>query len=604
MTHHTRRVFPRTNQVFHACFLSAFSVAVVTAGCGHADVEKPRAETTALPTTSYDITAEDLSAHTRALSDDTMLGRGPGQDGEAVTLEYLTAAYERIGLKPVGDASLPGAPPGSPKFLQTVELVGITADDETSRLSFGRNEEATLLDLEHGLDFMTWTTTPEEVVDISGRVVFAGYGIDAPEEGWNDFGETDVTGKILLVLPGEPPTEDPDRFRGEEMTYYGRRSSKIEQGARRGAAGVLLIHEPETAGSTWDVIKGRTGERLQKTDRSVLPSGTPLQGWITGTAASEVFQIAGLDLERLKSAAAREEFTAVDLGIAATAHLDNTIRPVTSSNVVGVVEGSDPEHADEYILFVGHWDHLGVGEEVDGDAIYNGAIDNAIGTAAILEVAEAWASAQPAPRRSAVFVASTAEESGFLGVVSYIENPVAPLARTLAAINIDGVNVWGPTEDVWIVGMGLTTLEDDLAEVLEKNGRRLSPDPAPEEGNFFRSDHFPFAQAGVPVLCVRPGMKFVGEPDGFGEEIWSDYYFNRYHRPSDEFDAAWDFNATAQDVEAMFEVALRVSAADTWPRWYPGNEFKATRDTMMREVAGVGLPREEAGAKAREQVVR
>ncbi len=569
-------LFSRTLSMFGAGLTAAALV-----GCGAGADRQTEVGPVDVAHTSRGITAEDLAAHTRALSDDRMLGRAPGEAGETVALEYLQAAYERIGLAPAGDAALPGAAPGSPRFLQKVVLVGITADTETATLSFGGFAEGSALDLEHGRDFMTRTSIPTEVVDVSGEVVFAGYGIDAPEEGWNDFADIDVTGKILLVLPGEPPVEDPERFGGEAMTYYGRWTSKIEEGARRGAAGVLLIHDPETAGYTWDVIKGRTGEALEKADRSVLPPGTPFQGWISGEAAARVFSAAGLDLDRLAASAAREGFTPVDLRATATGHLDNTIRPVTSYNVIGMVEGADPDYADEFVIFVGHWDHLGVGDEVDGDGIYNGAIDNAIGTAAVLEVAEAWASADPAPRRSALFIATTAEESGFLGVVSYIENPVAPLEKTLAAINIDGVNVFGPTEDVWIVGEGLTTLDDDLRAVLETRGRHLSPDPAPDQGNFFRSDHFPFAQVGIPALCVRPGTSFIGKPEGYGQEIWADYYSSHYHQPSDEYDESWDFISTAEDVEVMFEVALRVASADIWPQWYPGNEFKATRDAML-----------------------
>jgi len=558
--------------------------ATALVGCGVEADRQTQTRAIEVAQTSNGITPEDLAAHTRALSDDRMMGRAPGEEGEAVTLGYLQAAFERIGLAPAGDAALPGSAPESPRFLQKVELVGITANGETSRLSFRGFAEASALDLEHGRDFVTRTSIPEEVVDVSGEVVFVGYGIDAPEEGWNDFGDMDVAGKILLVLPGEPPVENPERFGGQEMTYYGRWTYKIEEGARRGAAGVLLIHDPETAGYTWDVIKSRTGEALQKADRSVLPPRPPLLGWLSAEAAAKVFNAAGLDLDQLAASAARETFTAVDLGATATGHLDNTVRQVASYNVAGMVEGSDPESADEFIIFVGHWDHLGVGKEVDGDDIYNGAIDNAIGTAALLEVAEAWVSAEPAPRRSALFIATTAEESGFLGVVSYIENPVVPLDKTLAAINIDGVNVFGPTDDVWIVGEGLTTLEDDLAAVLEARGRYLSPDPAPEQGNFFRSDHFPFAQVGIPALCVRPGTSYIGKPEGYGREVWDDYYSNRYHQPSDEFDESWDFNATAEDVQVMFEVGLRVSATEAWPQWHDGSEFKAARDMMLQNA--------------------
>ncbi len=574
----------RRNLLFLRAQSMVFTALTATAlvGCGAEAGRQTQAGPVAAAHTSNGVTAEDLASHTRALSDDRLLGRGPGEEGEALTLEYLQAAFESIGLVPKGDSVLPGAAPGSPQFLQKVELVGITADAETATLSIRGPAGAPHLDLERGRDFVTRTSIPEEVLDVSGEVVFVGYGINAPEEGWNDFADLDVTGKILLVLPGEPPVEGPDRFGGETMTYFGRWTYKIEEGARRGAAGVLLIHDPETAGYTWDVIKGRTGENLQKTELSVLPPRTPFQGWLSGEAAEKVFNAAGLDLDELVAAAAREGFTAVDFGVTAEGHLDNTIRLLTSYNVIGMVEGSDPEIGDESVIFVAHWDHLGVGEEIDGDAIYNGAIDNAVGTASLLEVAEAWASAEPAPRRSALFIATTAEESGFLGVVSYLENPVVPLDKTLAAINIDGVNVFGPTDDVWIVGEGLTTLDDELVAVLEAEGRHLSPDPAPEQGNFFRSDHFPFAQVGIPALCVRPGTSFIGKPEGYGSEVWTEYYKNHYHMPSDEFDDSWDFTATAEDVKVMLEVALRVAATDAWPEWNPGSEFKAMRDAMLQ----------------------
>ena len=316
---------------------AVFLVALSAVGCGGEEVEDPGAELIELARTSSAITAADLASHTRALSDDRMMGRGPGTEGEAVTLEYLQAAFEGIGLVPKGDSALPGAPPGSPPYLQEVELVGITADSETARLSFRGPGDAPELVLEQGRDFVTRTAIPEEIVDISGGVVFAGYGIHAPEEGWTDFGDTDVEGRILLVLPGEPPIEDPDRFGGEAATYHGRWTAKIEEGARRGAAGVLLIHDPDTAAYTWEVIRGRTGERLQKTDLSVLPPRTPLQGWISGEAGERVFAAAGFSLGELAASAAREEFSAVDLGSVADGHLENTVRQVTSYNVVGAV---------------------------------------------------------------------------------------------------------------------------------------------------------------------------------------------------------------------------------------------------------------------------
>jgi Zn-dependent M28 family amino/carboxypeptidase len=269
-------------------------------------------------------------------------------------------------------------------------------------------------------------------------------------------------------------------------------------------------------------------------------------------------------------------------GFTAVAYLENSIRTVISYNVIGSVKGSDPELADEYIIYTAHWDHLGIGDPVDGDAIFNGALDNATGTAALLEIADSWALSQPAPRRSALFIATTAEEWGFWGSVTYVENPIVPLEKTLAVINIDAVNVWGPTEDMTIIGQDMSTLEDDIRAVLAGQHRNLSPEFEPEKGYYFRSDHFPFAQAGIPGLFTDCGTRFVGKPEGFARETFDDYTANHYHQPSDEFDPNWDFSGAAQDVETLLQVGLRVSASDTWPEWRPDSEFKAARDAMLQ----------------------
>jgi len=292
-----------------------------------------------------------------------------------------------------------------------------------------------------------------------------------------------------------------------------------------------------------------------------------------------MFAAAGRNLDELAAAAARDGFEPVDLGLIAAGHLDNTSRTVTSYNVVGAVTGSDPSVADEYVVFTAHWDHFGIGEPIDGDDIYNGAFDNATGTAALLEIAEAWS--LQAPRRSALFIATTAEESGLLGSAFYVENPIVPLDKTLAVINIDGMNVWGPTEDLTVVGLGNSTLDDELTAVLAAQGRTPIPDPEPEKGFFYRSDHFPFARAGVPALYVDYGMSFVGKPEDFGQQVRDDYNAERYHQPSDEFDESWDFSGAAQDLDALLQVALRIAASDTWPEWREGNEFKATREAML-----------------------
>jgi len=530
------------------------------------------------------ITAEDLATYTRELADDSMLGRAPGGEGEAPTLAYLEAAYERIGLVPVADSARPSTPPGSPKFFQQVEMVAITADPDTAELTFDGSPKAKTLELKYGSDFVTWTTEPEVTLDVSGDLVFVGYGVDAPEEGWNDFAGIDVSDKILLVLVNDPPLEDENRFGGKAMTYYGRYTYKFEEGARRGAAGVLVIHETEAAAYGWNVIQaGWIGELLGLPPDAVSTSPVPLQGWVSWDAAQQILGTAGMGLDELAAAAARDGFRAVELGTTGAGHLDNSIREVTSHNVVGVVEGSDPGYADEHIIFMAHWDHFGVGQPVDGDTIYNGALDNATGTAAMLEVAEAWAATEPPPRRSALFIATTAEERGFFGTVAYIEKPIAPLEKTLAVINIDILNVWGPTEDMMIIGMGQSTLDDDLTAVLAGQGRRPIPDSEPEEGSYFRADHFPFALAGVPALYAPYGVSYPDKPEGFAQQIWGDYTANHYHQPSDEFDPSWDFSGAVQDAEAMLQVGLRVSASDTWPEWRSGSEFKAARDAMLKK---------------------
>jgi len=299
-------------------------------------------------------------------------------------------------------------------------------------------------------------------------------------------------------------------------------------------------------------------------------------------AASKLFATAPQNYEEVLDGVEADEPVSFPLGVEVTIGQQSRLWRLESPNVIGMIRGSDPELADEYVIYTAHWDHFGIGEPVDGDSIYNGAQDNAAGVASMLEVAKAWTLAQPAPRRSALFIATTAEESGFWGAVTYIENPIVPLENTLAVINIDGINVWGPAEDMTIVGLGRSTLDDDLTAVLAGQGRSPIPDPEPEKGSYFRADHFPFAQAGVPALYSYEGMKFVGKPEDFAQRVWDDYTANRYHQPSDEFDPSWDFTGAAQDVEALLEVGLRISAADAWPEWRPGSEFQAARDAMLQ----------------------
>ena len=525
------------------------------------------------------ISAEELADYTRELSDDRFQGRGPAGPGEPPTLEYIASAYERIGLVPVGDPA--DEPEGGRTYLQAVEMVGITADPATATLAFAGGAES-MTAMQFGTDFVTWTTTETESLDVEGDLVFVGYGTVAPEENWDDYKGQDMSGKVLVMLVGDPPLEDVDRFGGAAMTYYGRWTYKYEEAARQGAAGAILVHDTGPAGYGWNVVEASwAGEQMSLP----LPEGAlppaPLHGWVTWDRGAELAAAAGLDLEELAAAAVSEDFVPVDLGMRASAHVDSTMRHTVSNNVVGVLEGSYPEVADEYIVFAAHWDHFGVGSPIDGDAIYNGALDNATGVGAILEIAEAFASLEPRARRSTLFIATTAEEQGLLGSAYYVAHPIVPLEKTLALINVDGLNTWGPTEDVLIVGFGNSTMDDTLAEVLAGDDRIVAPDDEPEKGYFYRADQFPFAKAGVPVLYTGTGAKFIDKPEDFADEIRQTYTQVHYHQPSDEFDPMWDFSGAEQDVRALFEVALIIAQGDTWPEWNAGTEFKAVREEML-----------------------
>jgi len=564
--------------------LAAVALAAATTTCAADPDQGPVApsEETAPPVTPDSISAAELAVHTRELASDDYQGRGPAGPGEAPTLRYLQDAYTRIGLLPAGDDVPQGATGASSAYLQEVGLLSITADPATANLAFVGTTGAAAVELRYGPDFVTWTTTPTPTVDVSGNLVFVGYGVNAPEERWNDYGGLDMTGKVALMLVNDPPLPDASRFGGPAMTYYGRWTYKYEEAARQRAAGAILIHTTESAGYGWQVVESSwSGEQLHVPLSPESTPPTPLQGWITREVAERLFDAADLDFTALAADAGREGFEPVDLGLIAAGHLDNTTQTVTSYNVVGAAAGSDPELVDEYIIYTAHWDHLGIGAPVGGDAIYNGAMDNATGVAGLLEIAAAWTTHAPRPRRSALFIATTAEESGLLGSAYYVENPLVPLERTLAVINLDVLNVWGPTEDLIVVGLGNSTLDDVLTEALAEQGRVVGPDPEPEKGFFYRSDHFPFARAGVPALYVDYGTRFVGRPPEFGQQVRDDYTENRYHQPADEFYESWDFSGAALDLEALLAVGAAVSAADAWPEWKPGTEFKATREAML-----------------------
>jgi Zn-dependent M28 family amino/carboxypeptidase len=414
---------------------------------------------------------------------------------------------------------------------------------------------------------MAWTQREQDNLSTEAELVFCGYGVSAPEYQWNDF-KDDVKGKIIVVLINDPQLEDQSKFGGKAMTYYGRWTYKFEEAARQGAAGALIVHETEYAGYPWEVVRSSwSGEQFDIVRSDKGASTVALQAWLNRDAASAIFKSAGMDFVELKKKALQQDFRPIPLGIKASVELKNKMRRVDSRNVIGVLDGS--EKPGEYVVFTAHWDHLGIGEPQNGDKIYNGAVDNASGVAMLMEIARTAATKiEPKPKRSLVFMAVTGEEQGLLGSEYFVQNPVFPLNNTLANINMDSINVYGRDNDrVQVIGFGYNTLEDTLREILTKQGRTMVPNNEPEKGHYFRSDQFSFAKKGVPALYIRSTTR----------EDADEYTANRYHKPSDEYNANWDLKAAVSDADALLKVALVVANVDTWPEWKPGNEFLVKR---------------------------
>jgi Zn-dependent M28 family amino/carboxypeptidase len=365
------------------------------------------------------------------------------------------------------------------------------------------------------------------------------------------------------------------------MTYYGRWTYKFDIGATLGAAGVIIVHETEPASYPFSVVQGNVGEQFHSVNPDKNMSRCAVESWISRDAAVELFKMAGLDFDAAKRRAVSREFAPVPLGVTASVRITNTLRTIQSRNVAARLEGSDPALKDEYVVYTSHWDHLGVGTPVNGDNIYNGAIDNASGTAALLEIARAAAAVRPAPKRSILFLAVTAEEQGLLGAEHYASQPLYPLEKTLANINMDGANMYGRTRDVTVIGMGASDLDDILREAAADRGRTLTPDPEPEKGSYYRSDHFAFARKGVPALYIDDGVEFIGKPAGYAMEVRERYRTVLYHRPDDEVQADWDVTGAADDADLLLDVGLRVANGARWPEWKPGNEFRATREAQL-----------------------
>ncbi|HXT27646.1 MAG TPA: M28 family metallopeptidase [Vicinamibacterales bacterium] len=519
--------------------------------------------------------------HIKVLSSDKFQGRAPGGIGEDLTVGYLETQFKDLGLKP-------GNPDGT--YVQKVPLVGITGA-ERKPLVFTKGAQTLALTWKD--DVVAWSKHVADVAEIDkSDVVFAGYGIEAPEFGWNDFKNIDVKGKTIVVLVNDPPIPDPadastldaKMFGGRAMTYYGRWTYKFEEGARKGAAAVLIVHETVPAAYPFSVVQGNLGEKFDTIAPDKNMSRSNIEGWITVDAARKLFTMAGQNFDELKKKALSKDFTAVPLGVQASMGIKNTLRNVNSRNVVATLEGSDASLKDEYVVYTAHWDHLGVGEAVNGDRIYNGARDNAAGVALMLEVARQFTKVQPPPKRSILFTMVTAEEQGLLGSQYYSVTPLYPLAKTVADINIDSPNVFAPSKDVTVIGMGASDLDDYLQQAAQEQGRTLRPDPEAEKGYYYRSDHFNFAKQGVPALYIESGHDAAGDkPADYLKKKLDDYEAHDYHAPSDVVKPDWDLSAAALDGQLVFAVGYRVANAGKWPEWKPGNEFRAKREEMLRK---------------------
>jgi Zn-dependent M28 family amino/carboxypeptidase len=512
-----------------------------------------------------------ILAHIKILASDEFEGRAPGTKGEDLTVKYLVDEFQKLRLAP-------GNTDGT--YIQKVPLVGITPDPSMT-LTFNKGAQAETLKFKD--DFVAWTKHVSDSASLeASELVFVGYGVEAPEFKWDDYKGVDLKGKTMVVLINDPPLSDSKLFGGKAMTYYGRWTYKFETGAKKGAKGILIVHETEPAGYPFGVIQSASGERfdLATPDKNMWRAS--VEGWVSLDRAKQLFKMAGQDFDALKARAATREFKPVPLGVTASVQIKNTLRTLDSRNVAAKLEGSDPKLKDEYVVYTAHWDHLGIGPEVKGDKIYNGAQDNASGTAALIEIARTCTKAAPPPKRSILFLAVTAEEQGLLGSQYYSVAPIYPLTKTLANINMDSLGMRGRTKDIVVIGMGASDLDDYLKAAAAEQGRTLKPDAEPEKGFYYRSDHFNFAKQGVPALYTDEGVDFVDKPAGYGMQMREKYTKEDYHAPSDDVKPDWDPSGAAEDAQLFFLVGYRVANAAKYPEWKPGNEFRAVREKQLK----------------------
>jgi len=550
--------------------LVLISTAMLAACSGEVGSSRSNASSASVTVAASAMTTAGMAEHIRTLSSDEFGGRAPASPGGELTERYLEEQFRAAGLRPGNGDS----------YFQAVSMVAITGRGSPTLTLSGAGASAELAFLD---DYIAWTTRIVEATSLdAAELIFVGYGIVAPEYRWNDYEGLDVAGKTVVMLVNDPgfTTQDGSVFNGNAMTYYGRWTYKYEEAARQGAAGALVVHETGAAGYPWKVVTDSwTGPQFDLVRDDDNMGRVEVEGWLTLGAAENLFAMAGQDFGAMKERALESDFQAVPLGVTASVSIENDIQRSSANNVLGMLPGSD--QADEYVVYMAHHDHLGTASGDMEDAIYNGAFDNGTGTAGLLELVKAFRALPEPPSRSILFLAVTAEESGLLGSAYYTTYPVYPTNQTVAAINMDGLNIYGPMNDITVVGFGASELDDYLNHAASAVNRVLRPDPEPEKGFYYRSDHFNFAKVGVPALYVDGGIDHVEHGEEWTLERRDRYTAEDYHKPSDEFDENWDLTGAIDDLVLLFQMGYGLALSGAWPNWSEGNEFRAIREADL-----------------------
>ena len=520
----------------------------------------------AFPAATTDVSGDRMRAHVKYLASDQLEGRGVGTRGEKLATEYIAAQFAKAGAKPAGENGT---------YFQRVPMIGAATESSASLSAIANKQSVSFRLLD---DYVGVSETQQAAEQFDAEAIFVGHGIVAPEFHWDDFKGVDVKGKVLVLFTNEPPSNDPKFFGGPALTYYGRWTYKYEEAARHGAKAVFIIHTTPTAGYGWDVVRSSwSGEDPQLK----LPAGQAalaFAGWFTKDAGEKLVAMSGHHVDELLQAANSRDFRPIPLGIHLRGNMPTKIRKIESRNVVAMVEGSDEKLKSEAVVFTAHWDHLGIGPAVNGDSIYNGAVDNATGCAMLIEMARTWASLPQKPKRSAIFVAVTAEEAGLRGSEYYADHPVLPLGKTALNVNFDAFPPFGPTKDLEVTGADRTTVWPVVQEAARQMHITIAPEAHPEQGEYYRSDHFSLAHAGVPAFSIEQGTDYPGKPADYGKKLFEEYNDKHYHQPSDEYKDDWNFGGMEEVAHFAMRIATKVANQDGLPTWRAGDEFLAARE--------------------------